>query len=415
MGLGTAAVGIRESASSSIRRYFDAAADRLGLHPEMRRLLSVPFREMTVEMPLRRDDDRLQLFRGYRVQHNGVRGPLLGAVRCASGIELDTLRAAAESMTWRCAVANVPFGGSAGAVACDPEQLSRREFERIIRRYTGRIHHVLGRYQDVSLPGAGVRQEAMSWIDAEYASLHEKSAGVTTGKPAGCGGLPERDLAVARALAALILRVAHDHGKSISGLRVAIQAVDRSGAETALALAKAGCLVVALSEERGAWQSSTGIDVPELVRDLQRGRIPSAPKSASEICSADCDVLTISAPECVLDRAAARQVHASIVVETSELVISPSGESVLAGRGTAVIPDLVGAASAVITANMEWASEVQKSLPDGPTVERELESQLLRLYEQVLDRSKREEISLRTAAYAAAIERVARSERLRVA
>src|SRR5947209_15642441 len=140
MALGTAAVGVRENSVSSIRRYFEVAADRLNLHPEMRRLLSVPFQELTLELPLRRDDDRLQLFRGYRVQHNGVRGPVIGPTRFQSGLEIDALRAAAESMTWRCAIANVPFGGAAGGVACDPAQLSRREVERLTLRYAAPTH-----------------------------------------------------------------------------------------------------------------------------------------------------------------------------------------------------------------------------------------------------------------------------------
>jgi len=151
------------------RRYFELAADRLGMHSEMRRLLSVPFRELTVELPLRRDDDRLQLFRGYRVQHNGVRGPVIGPVRFQSGLEIDALRAAAESMTWRCAVANVPFGGAAGGIGCDPGQLSRREFERLTRRYAARIHHLLGIYQDVCAPGVNAGTEVMSWIGDESA------------------------------------------------------------------------------------------------------------------------------------------------------------------------------------------------------------------------------------------------------
>ena len=152
MGL-SAAVGVRESSSSSVRRYFEMAADRLGIHPEMRRLLSAPFRELTVEIALRRDDQRLQLFRGYRVQHNGVRGPLLGPVRIQSGLDLEQVRSAAESMTWRCAAANVPFGGAAGAIVCDSTQLSRKEFESLVRKYTGRIHHLIGIYQDLFAPG----------------------------------------------------------------------------------------------------------------------------------------------------------------------------------------------------------------------------------------------------------------------
>src|SRR5947209_17040367 len=187
MTLGTAAVGVRESALSSIRRYFEMAADRLVLHPEMRRLLSVPFRELTVEIPLRRDDDRLQLLRGYRVQHNGVRGPLIGPIRFQAGLDIESLRAAAESMTWRCAVANVPFGGAAGGIACDPAQLSRREFERLVRRYGSRLREMLGIYHDVCAAGVNVGPEAMSWIADEYSALEKGALPPVMGKPAQKG------------------------------------------------------------------------------------------------------------------------------------------------------------------------------------------------------------------------------------
>src|SRR5438270_13153833 len=227
MTLGTA-IGVRETVSSCIRRYFDAAADRLGIHTEMRRLLSVPYRELTVEVPLRRDDERLQLFRGYRVQHNGVRGPVLGPVRFQSGLELDALRASAESMTWRCAVANVPFGGAAGGLACDPGQLSRAELERLTRRYTARVHHVLGIYQDVCISGPNADGEVMAWISHEYSTLQKGTMSAVLGKSVQAGGLPEREKLTAQALAALVVRSAQENGAPVSGLRVAVQSLDRS-------------------------------------------------------------------------------------------------------------------------------------------------------------------------------------------
>src|SRR5579884_1013505 len=263
MGL-SAAVGVRESSSSSVRRYFEMAADRLGIHPEMRRLLSVPFREMTVEIPLRRDDERLQLFRGYRVQHNGVRGPVLGPVRIQSGLDLDALRAAAESMTWRCAAVNIPFGGAAGAIVCDHTQLSRKELESLVRKYTARIHHLLGVYQDLCAPGTNADEDVMRWMQDEYCALQKNTVGAVLGKPEQAGGMRERDAIIGRSIAALSIRAAQDMELAIAGLRVAIRSLDQSGFYTAQALSEAGCTIVAVLEARGGLRCSTGIDIQEL-------------------------------------------------------------------------------------------------------------------------------------------------------
>jgi glutamate dehydrogenase (NAD(P)+) len=417
MALGTA-VGIRETAASSIRSYFEMAADRLGLHPEMRLLLSVPFMELTVELPVRRDDGRLQLFRGYRVQHNGVRGPVLGPMRLQAGLDLDTLRSSAESMTWRCAMANVPFGGAAGGVACEPAHLSRRELERLTRRYTSRMHQVLGIYQDICAPGANAGPEVMRWIAEEYSSMHKDAPATTVGRPCESGGLAGRDAIIGRALAALILRVAHDQGESISGLRVVVQSLDQSAIYTASALEQAGCVVLAIAEERGAVYSATGVDVERVLHRLERdgmigdseGRV-----AAGEMYKVDCDVLAIADTDCALNSAASIQVRAKVVIETSELLVSPLADRNLTSRGVLVVPDLVGAAATLLAANAEWSSNAQQVSVSMESAEREITKSLIRIYEQVVSRSHQENLSLRWAAYCAAIERVARCERLRVA
>jgi glutamate dehydrogenase (NAD(P)+) len=417
MALGTA-VGIRETAASSIRSYFEMAADRLGLHPEMRRLLSVPFRELTVELPLRRDDQRLQLFRGYRVQHNGVRGPVIGPTRLQAGLDLETLRSLAESMTWRCAVANVPFGGAAGGVACEPAQLSSRELEQLMRRYASRMHQVLGIYQDICSPDANAGPEVMEWIADEYSSLHKDAPATTVGRPSESGGLPDRDAIIGRALAALIVHVAHDQEKSISGLRVVVQSLDQSAIHTARALAQSGCVVLGIAEERGAAYSQTGLDVEKAILQLElEGTIADSEGRvvASEMYKLDCDVLTIADTECALNSTSAGQVRAKVVIEASELVVSPLAERNLANRGVFVVPDLVGAAAPVLAANAEWSSNAQKVSASSESVEHEITRSLIRIYEQVVARSQQENLSLRSAAYCAGIEKVARSERLRVA
>jgi glutamate dehydrogenase (NAD(P)+) len=413
-----AAVGIRENAASSIRRYFEAAADRLGLHPEMRRLLSVPFRELTVELPLRRDDDRLQLFRGYRVQHNGVRGPVIGPVRFQSGLEIDSLRATAESMTWRCAVASVPFGGAAGGIACDPVQLSRREFEQLTRRYAARIHHLLGIYQDVCAPGVNAGTEVMSWIGDEYSALRTGTLAAVLGKEAQAGGIPNRERIAGRALAALVIEAARDAGLPDSGLRAAVRSFDQSAYHAAQALAEIGCVIVAVSEERGGLRCSTGIDMGALAEHVRAtGSLHGFEGAAenTEVHGLDCDVLVLAAPECSLNGASAGRVRAKLVVEASELVITPTAERSLANRGVLIVPDLVGAAATVLVANAEWSHNVQRLSWEEAPLQREIDRGLLRIYEQVLERSRRERTSMRVAAYSSAIERVARCERLRVA
>jgi glutamate dehydrogenase (NAD(P)+) len=418
MGLGTAAVGVRETASSSVRRYFEMAADRLGLHSEMRRLLSVPFRELTVEIPLRRDDDRLQLFRGYRVQHNGVRGPVLGPIRIQPGLELETLRASAESMTWRCAVANVPFGGASGGIACDLAQLNRKEVERLVRKYTARIHHVLGMYHDICAPGLNASEEVISWIGEEYASLQKGTLAAVLGKSAKAGGLAAREAVLGRAMASLAIRASQDSGLAPTGLRVAIQSLDRSGFYTAKSLAESGCVIVGVLQEGEGLYCSTGINIPEVTTHLSStgslaGFEGAAPTNDLE--ALDCDVLILAAHESTLDFKAASRITAKLVVEASELVITPAADRVLANKGVVVVPDLIGAAGSILAAHVEWSNNVQQVASDDDRVQREVESGVMRAYQLVRERSRRETISMRMAAYVSAIERVARCERLRVA
>jgi len=414
----SAAFGMRETASSCIRQYFETAADQLGLHAEMRRLLSVPFRELTVELPLRRDDTRLQLFRGYRVQHNGVRGPLIGPIRFESGLELETLRAAAESMTWRCAVANVPFGGAAGGVACDPAMLSQGEYERLVRRYGARLREMLSIYHDVCARGLNTGANAMSWIAEEYSALQKDAIVPVLGKLSQNGGLPDSDRVVGRAIAALIVRAAQDYGISISGLRVAIRSLDQTGFHTAAVLDQLGCVIVAISEPRGGLRCSTGINMESLAAHLRRSGSLLSFEGAAEtidVHALDCDVLVIGAREGTVNMAAATQVRAGIVVETSELVVTPDADHYFAGQDIPMIPDLVGGAAAILAANAEWCNNVQRRSAKEEKIQQEIESALLRVYDQVYDRSQREGVGLRTAAYELAVERVARCERVRVA
>lgn len=417
MALG-AAVGVHESASSSVRRYFELAADRLGLHPEMRRLVSVPFRELTAELPLRREDGRLQLFRGFRVQHNGVRGPVLGPIHIQSGIGLESLRDSAESMTWRCAVANVPFGGAAGGIACDPVQLTRGELQHLVCRYTSRIHHVLGIYHDVCTPGANADETIMEWISKEYSALQQGILPAVSGKPKHAGGLLQREKLLGGATAALLRHCVQDLDLPLEGLRVSIQSLDASAFHAACTLAEMGCIIVALVDIRGGLYCSTGIDMQALSQHVGRTKSFDGFEGAAkvgEVHAFECDVLVLGAPEGLLTPAAAGQIQAKMLIESSELVITPAAERDLNSRDIVVVPDLIAAAAPVIAAHVEWSNNVQRVEPDELRNRREIESSLIRTYDEMRERSRRDKLGLRMASYCYAIDRVARAERLRVA
>jgi glutamate dehydrogenase (NAD(P)+) len=287
-----------------------------------------------------------------------------------------------------------------------------------VRKYTGRIHHLLGIYQDLCAPGPNADEEVMMWMRDEYSSLEKDALPAVLGKPDQAGGVRDREAIVGRTLSALALRCAGETELPSSGLRVAIRSLDQSALHTAQAMFDAGCVIVAISDAHGALRCSTGIDIHELadyVRSAGTLVGYEGAAEAAEVHSLDCDVLIITDQEGTLNSAAASQVRARLVIEASELVITPAAERILANRGATVVPDLVSAAGPVIAAYAEWSNNVQHAASDTERVEHEVQTSMMRTYTQVLDRSRRENVSLRMAAYCSAIERVARCERLRVA
>jgi glutamate dehydrogenase/leucine dehydrogenase len=260
----------------------------------------------------------------------------------------------------------------------------------------------------------------MAWISHEYSTLQKGTVSAVLGKPVQDGGLPEREKLTSRALAALVVRSARENGAPISGLRVAVQSLDRSAFETALALAQMDCVIVGLAEERGGLRCSTGIDMSALAVHVRQtgcfGGFEAAAET-TEVHSLECDALVVAGPECMLNDSVASHIQARLVVEASELVITPAAERTLASHDVAVVPDLVGASGDVIAAHVEWSNNVQhvssESKPER--LQHEIETGVLRTYEHVCERSRRERVSMHMAGYCSAVERVARSERLRVA
>ncbi len=403
-----------------VDRNFKIAADRLGLTAEEQVLLKTPFRELKVEVPIRMDDGSLKVFSGYRVQHNGARGPAKGGIRYHPGVDLDEVGSLAEAMTWKTALANIPFGGAKGGVNCDPLEMSPPEVERVTRKFIARIHHILGPYRDIPAPDVNTNAQVMAWILDEYSSRYGYSPACVTGKPVELGGSLGRTQATGRGVMLVIREYMHDIGRAMKGLRVVIQGFGNVGSNAALLLEEEGCEIFAVADVYGGIVSSNS--KPLAIRDLvahvkKTGSVimfpGTQPIDNQDLLLLECDVLIPAALECVLNLDNAGQVKAKVVAEAANLPTTPEADEILARRNITVLPDILANVGGVIVSYFEWAQNLQQTFWTEQKVNEELYRYIQAAYREVAQLAAAEKIELKRAAYQIAIERVARAERLR--
>jgi glutamate dehydrogenase (NAD(P)+) len=408
----------KETAIDVARENFAKAAHVLGLNQDMQILLSTPFREVRVEVPVRMDDGRLKVFTGYRVQHNGARGPATGGIRYHPTVDIDEIRALAMTMTWKTAVVNVPFGGAQGGVACDPSEMSAAELERLTRCFTSRIHLLLGPYRDVPAPDVNTNAQVMTWIFDEYSKSNGYTPACVTGKPLEMGGSPGREQATGRGVSLMLREAANDLGLDLRNLRVAVQGFGNVGSNAAQLIAAMGCKIVAISDVYGAVCKPEGIDLDALKAHVKAkgsvaGFAGARKISNDDLLECDCDVLVPAALECVLHGGNASRVKARLIVEGANLPLTPSADAVFERKGINVVPDILANAGGVTCSYFEWAQNLQQVSWEEKRVNHDLEQIMLKAYQEVTARARQGKLSLRTAAYCIAVERVARVERLR--
>jgi glutamate dehydrogenase (NAD(P)+) len=403
-----------------VERNFRLAARRLGLSEEHMMLLRIPFREVKVEVPVRMDDGSLRVFVGYRVQHNGARGPGKGGIRYHPAVDDDEIRALAEAMTWKTALANVPFGGAKGGVNCDPLQMSQAELERLTRKFIARIHHLLGPTRDVLAPDVNTNPKVMAWILDEYSSRHGYSPACVTGKPLELGGSLGRKQATGRGMMLVLAEHMKSLGRSLEGLRVIIQGFGNVGSNAALLLAEQGCEIVAVADIFGGIisQDGSGLPVKDLVEHVRAtGSVLGFPGARTvgnqDVLFLECDVLIPAALECVLTRDNAHRVKAEIIVEGANLPTTPEADEIFEQRGITVLPDILANAGGVIVSYFEWIQNLQQAFWDEDKVNAELCTYMVRAYHNVATLAAKGKISFRHASYQIAVDRVARAEALR--
>ena len=398
---------------------FDQAADHLQLEPELRAVLRLPKREWTVNFPVRLDDGRVEVFTGFRVQHNVARGPAKGGLRYHPATDLDDVRALAMWMTWKAALVDVPFGGAKGGVMVDPSKLSKKEVEALTRRFATELEGIIGPESDIPAPDVGTNAQTMAWI-MDTVSMHRGYSvpGVVTGKPLSIGGSAGRADATGQGVLYTIADAALRGGFTIDGARVAIQGFGNVGEATARLLHEAGARVVAITDIGGGLTRPDGLDVPMVKRHLEEhGTIAGAPGTTpidnEGLFGLEVDVLVLAALEGQITARNAGTVRARILAEAANGPTSPDADPILAANGVVVIPDILCNAGGVIVSYFEWAQNRASLAWTADEVNDRLRRQILAAADAVWGRAAADGISARLAANAIAVERVAAATRLR--
>jgi glutamate dehydrogenase (NAD(P)+) len=404
----------------NVNRQFDEAAAILGLSQELRELLKTPYREITVAMPIRMEDGSLRVFKGFRVQHNGVRGPQKGGIRYHPELDLDDVRALASLMTWKTAVVNIPFGGAKGGVQCDPAKMTPHELEMLTRRYISKLSMVLGPTRDIPSPDLNTNAQTMAWVLDEYGRKNGYQPACVTGKPLELGGTHGSEAATGRGVA-LCTREAYEGvlGRNLRGARVALQGFGHVGGQTALFLHHLGARVVAVADHGGAVRCEAGLDIPALLDHARQhgnsvaGFSGGTAFEPAALWAEPCDILIPAALGGVLDETTAPAVQAALIVEGANAPTTPEGDRIFRERGIPVIPDILANAGGVVVSYFEWVQNLQQQFWTESEIFEKQDKVLLQAFREVGAEVERHRCTWRTGALVLAVGRVRTANELR--
>ena len=402
----------------AVNLFFDEAADLVHLKDEFYDVLKSPYREIDVQVPVRMTNGDLKVFRGYRVQHNGARGPYKGGMRYHPTADIEEVRALASLMTWKTALMELPFGGAKGGIEVDPTGMTAGELEGMTRRFTLAISHVLGVNRDIPAPDVNTNAQVMAWMMDAYSNRYGYSPAIVTGKPLDLGGAPGREAATGRGSVYILEAAAKHWDIDLSSASVAIQGFGNVGSWAARELHERDITVVAVSDVSGARYRSDGLDVDRLVgwaaarrplADLDEGD----QLTNEELIELECDVLIPAALGEVITCDNADKVQAGLVIEAANHPTTPEGDKVLFDRGVKVVPDILANAGGVTGSYFEWAQNIQQFKWKEERFNTELQDAMTKAFAATVSFAEKRDVSMRRAAFALGIERVARAARLR--
>jgi glutamate dehydrogenase (NAD(P)+) len=408
-----------ENPFESMMSRFDRAAQLLDLDPDLYAVLRVPNRELKVYIPTKMDSGRIQVFEGYRVQHNFARGPAKGGIRYAPDVSLDEVRALAAWMTWKCAVVNVPFGGAKGGIICDPQQMSVGELERMTRRYAAELLDFIGPEKDVPAPDMNTNEQTMAWIMDTY-SMHARHTvnAVVTGKPIDLGGSAGRREATGRGILFVVNEAVKRFKMTPAETRVVVQGSGNVGGIGAELLHKTGYKVVAISDIHGGIYNRNGIDIPHALGYLRTTRSFEGYEGVEfvdnqELLELECDVLVPAATENQISSHNADRLKCKVLAEGANGPTTAAADEILHQKGIFVIPDILANAGGVTVSYFEWVQDRMGYFWPEDVVNERLQQKMVASFNDLCRFADAHHVDTRTAAYMLAIDRVAYDTRMR--
>jgi glutamate dehydrogenase (NAD(P)+) len=394
-----------------VSHYFDGAAERLGLRDDIATVLKTSYREVQVQIPIRLSDDRIHVFSGFRVQHNGARGPYKGGIRFHPEVDLDEVRALASLMTWKTAIAGIPFGGAKGGVNCAARELEQHELEKVARAFIDKVAKVLGPQRDIPAPDVGTNAQTMAWMMDEYGKINGHTPACVTGKPLALEGSHGREAATGRGVVHMYEAAGKELGLKPEDTRVVVQGFGNVGAWAARILVEKGAKLVAASDADGAVRNDDGLDAEKLAEHVADGG--AAPEfgggeaiSAEELLGTECEVFIPAALGGMIHKHNADLLNCRLVVEGANSPTTPTADEMLADKGITVIPDVMANAGGVVVSYLEWVQNLQHFRWEEAAVNDRLATVMRRAYNEVSERAQEKDLPLRAAAYELGIERV---------
>jgi glutamate dehydrogenase (NAD(P)+) len=412
-------VGAEMSNLDIVRFYFDRAVERLQLPDDLRTVFWTSYREVTVQIPVKLSDGRVHVFSGYRIQHNGARGPYKGGIRFHPEVDIDEVRALASLMTWKTAIANIPFGGAKGGVNCPADELERSEVQAISRSFLAKIEKILGPTRDIPAPDVNTDAQVMAWMMDEYGKLHGHTPAICTGKPIALGGSYGREQATGRGCVYMFREAAPQIGLAPAEATFTVQGYGNVGSWAARLMQQLGATMVGASDATGAIRSEKGIDAVELARHIfeEGGKLTEFPGaeviSPDDLLAIPCDVLIPAALGGMIHEGNADRIDCRMIVEGANSPTTPAADEILIGKGIQVIPDVMANAGGVIGSYFEWVQNLQHFQWGEREFNDKLGGVIRKAYRDVASRAKEERISLRDSAYLLGIERVVEASRMR--
>jgi glutamate dehydrogenase (NAD(P)+) len=404
---------------AAVTTFFERAADHIGLEEDIREILRSSYREISVQVPVRMDDGDVVVFMGYRVQHNGARGPYKGGIRYHSSADLDEVRALASLMTWKTALVDIPFGGAKGGIQCEPHLMSQGEIQRMTRRFTQAISYILGVNRDIPAPDLNTNAQTMAWMMDAFGQRYGYTPGIVTGKPVELGGSLGREAATGRGVVIITEQAARHLKRPLEGASVAIQGFGNVGSWTGRLIAELGAKVVAVSDVRGGIYNPAGLNMKDVFTHLaETGSVVECPGtepvSNDDLLLLEVDWLIPAALGGVIHARNADKIQARAVVEAANHPVTPEADGILNDRGILVVPDIMANSGGVTVSYFEWTQNIQMYRWEETRVNSELQKIMVKMFTDVEGfKDHHEKATFREAAFALGVERVAHAVKLR--